>query len=63
MRNKTTAAVLAFFLGGVGGHKFYLGQNGMGVLYVLFCWTFIPAFIAWIEFILLLVMDLSLIHI
>jgi len=36
-------------LGGLGAHKFYLGQAGWGVLYLLFCWTFIPSFIAFIE--------------
>jgi hypothetical protein len=24
-KNKVSAALLAFFLGGIGGHKFYLG--------------------------------------
>lgn len=32
-RDKTVAAVLAFFLGGIGIHKFYLGQSGQGILY------------------------------
>jgi TM2 domain-containing membrane protein YozV len=40
------AAVLAVVLGGVGAHKFYLGQPGLGVLYLVFCWTFIPSIIA-----------------
>ncbi|RJX80311.1 NINE protein [Escherichia coli] len=44
-----TAALLAFFLGGLGAHKFYLGKVGQGFLY-LFCWTFIPAIVAFIEF-------------
>ena len=29
------AAVLAFFLGGLGVHKFYLGINKVGVIYLL----------------------------
>ncbi len=57
MKNKSTAIIWCFFLGGLGAHKFYLGQAGLGVLYILFCWTFIPAFIAFIEFIMLLVMS------
>lgn len=40
------AILLALFLGGIGAHKFYLGQSGLGVLYLLFCWTFIPSIIA-----------------
>jgi ribosomal protein L40E len=27
-KNKVSAALLAFFLGGIGGHKFYLGKWG-----------------------------------
>ena len=38
--------LLALFLGGLGIHKFYVGQPGLGVLYLLFCWTFIPSIIA-----------------
>ena len=30
MKDKTTAALLAFFLGGFGVHKFYLGEKGRG---------------------------------
>lgn len=56
-KTRVTAAVLAFFLGGLGAHKFYLGQVGLGVLYLLFFWTFIPALVAFIEFILFLCMS------
>ncbi len=56
-KNKIAAALFAFFLGGFGVHKFYLGKVGQGVLYLLLCWTLIPSFIAFIEFILLLVMS------
>lgn len=56
-RDKTTAAFLALFLGGVGGHKFYLGRPVQGVLYLFFCWTFIPSLVAGIEFFLLLLMN------
>jgi len=54
MKNKITAAILAFFLGGFGVHKFYLGRTGAGILYLVFCWTFIPAFFALLDFIILL---------
>lgn len=56
-RSKVGAALLAFFLGGFGVHKFYLGRWGWGMVYLLFFWTGLPAIAAFIEFILLLVMD------
>ena len=57
MKKRTTAAVLAFFVGGIGGHHWYLGNIGRGVVYLLFCWTLIPAFISFIEFVLFLISD------
>lgn len=56
-KSKIAAALLAFFLGAFGVHKFYLGQVGLGILYLVFFWTFIPAIIAFIEFIILLTMS------
>ncbi|APJ04633.1 TM2 domain-containing protein [Silvanigrella aquatica] len=56
-RNRLAAALFAFFLGGFGVHKFYLGSVMLGVLYLLFCWTFIPTVIAFIEGILYLIMS------
>lgn len=47
--DRTTAALLAIFLGGLGVHKFYMGDTGMGILYLVFCWTFIPAIVGLIE--------------
>lgn len=49
MKSKTTAALLALFLGGLGVHKFYLGKTGIGVIYLIFCWTYIPAIVGMIE--------------
>lgn len=45
-RNRLVAALVAFFLGGIGMQWFYLGNAKNGVLSFLFCWTFIPSFIA-----------------
>ena len=56
-KSRITAALLAFFLGGIGAHKFYLGSIGLGILYLLFFWTFIPAVVAFIEFIIYLTMS------
>jgi TM2 domain-containing membrane protein YozV len=57
MKSKFTTVILAFFLGGLGIHRFYLGQNKLGLLYLLFCWTFIPAFIALIDFFIFIFMS------
>ncbi|WRH65854.1 MAG: NINE protein [Planktothrix sp. GU0601_MAG3] len=57
MKNKFLAALLAFFLGALGIHKFYLGENFGGLLYLLFSWTFIPAILAFFDFLGLLLMS------
>lgn len=54
-KSKIVAGVLAILLGVFGVHKFYLGKNVQGVLYLLFCWTGIPALAGFIEGILYLV--------
>ncbi len=56
-KSRIAAALLAFFLGAFGIHKFYLGQIGWGIVYLVFFWTAIPALVALVEFILLLVMS------
>jgi len=53
-KSKVTAGVLAIILGGVGAHKFYLGHTGLGILFLCFFWTAIPALIGLIEGILYL---------
>ncbi|WP_240421094.1 TM2 domain-containing protein [Paenibacillus periandrae] len=54
MKSKTTAGILAILLGSLGVHKFYLGKIGLGIVYLLFCWTGIPGLIGLIEGILYL---------
>ena len=56
-RSRVTAALLAILLGHFGVHKFYLGKPGMGILYLLFCWTFIPTILGFIEGIVYLTMS------
>ena len=57
VKSKIVAALLAIFLGGLGFHKFYLGKVGMGILHLLFCWTYIPGIISFIHGIMLLMMS------
>ena len=49
IKSKLAAGLLGIFLGGIGVHKFYMGKIGMGILYILFCWTGIPALVGFIE--------------
>jgi TM2 domain-containing membrane protein YozV len=46
---RSTALLLTFFLGGLGAHRFYLGQPGLGILYAVFVWTLIPTLISLVE--------------
>lgn len=65
MKSKTTAGLLAIFLGEFGIHWFYLGKSGKGIAYLLlflvFCWTFfvplIVAIVTLIEGIVFLTMN------
>jgi TM2 domain-containing membrane protein YozV len=48
-RDEVVGVLLALFLGWLGVHHFYLGRVGLGVLYVCFSWTGIPAILGIIE--------------
>lgn len=48
-KDRVTAGVLGILLGGIGAHKFYLGETGLGILYLCFFWTAIPAIVGLIE--------------
>lgn len=48
-KNPTTAVLLALLVGGLGAHHFYMGNILIGVLYLLFVWTFIPLVLSLIE--------------
>ena len=41
--------IIAVIFGSIGLHKFYRGQYGRGILYIIFCWSFIPAFVGVLE--------------
>lgn len=47
--DRVTAAILAIVLGGLGAHKFYLGETTTGVVYLCFVWTLVPIFLGVIE--------------
>ena len=48
-KSRVAAGLLALFLGGLGVHKFYLEQSGKGLMYLFFCWTLVPAILAFID--------------
>jgi TM2 domain-containing membrane protein YozV len=56
-KERLTAGLFAILLGGLGVHKFYLGKTGLGILYLIFCWTFIPSIVGLIEGIMYLTMS------
>jgi len=49
MKSKVAAGILGIFLGGLGIHKFYMGKPGYGILYLFFCWTYLPVIAGLIE--------------
>lgn len=49
IKDKIILSLLAIFLGTVGAHKFYRGKTVQGVLYVMFCWSFLPALVGFCE--------------
>jgi TM2 domain-containing membrane protein YozV len=48
-RDELVGILLALFLGGLGIHHFYLRRTGLGILYLCFFWTGIPALLGFIE--------------
>ncbi len=52
-KSKLVAGLLAFFVGGIGIHNFYLGHTGKGILQLLLCFTGISSIWAFIEMIMI----------
>ena len=48
-KDEVVGVLLALFLGTFGAHHFYLRRPGLGILYILFCWTGIPTIISIVE--------------
>ncbi|MES2337505.1 MAG: TM2 domain-containing protein [Pseudomonadota bacterium] len=59
-RNKIVAALLAFFLGPLGVHRFYLGRTGSGIVMLILTCTIVGLLVtgiwAFVDFIRYLVM-------
>jgi TM2 domain-containing membrane protein YozV len=54
IKNKMVAALLAILFGGLGIQHFYLGNNGKGIISIIFCWTYIPSILGLVEGIIIL---------
>jgi TM2 domain-containing membrane protein YozV len=48
-KDELVGFLLALLLGTFGLHRFYLGETGWGIAYVVFCWTGIPTLLGFIE--------------
>lgn len=57
MKDKNLAGILALFLGTFGVHRFYLGQKGLGIAYLVFFMTGIPSLLGIIDALVFFSMD------
>lgn len=53
-KSPTAGLMWCLFLGGVGAHHFYMGRVGLGVVYLLLSWTFLPLIAACVEVFLMM---------
>ncbi|MCL1038431.1 NINE protein [Shewanella corallii] len=49
IKNQKLAAWYGLLLGGLGVHRFYLGQHLKGSLYLAFSWTLVPVALGWFD--------------
>ncbi len=55
MKSRIITIILALLVGGIGIHRFYLGQIKLGVIYLLLSWTLIPLVVSIIDCILFII--------
>jgi TM2 domain-containing membrane protein YozV len=48
-KDVVAGVLLSVLLGHFGAHRFYMGETGLGFIYLLFCWTGIPTILGFIE--------------
>jgi TM2 domain-containing membrane protein YozV len=48
-RDELIGVLLAVFLGCFGIHQFYIGRKGLGILYLCFSWTIVPALAGFVD--------------
>ena len=53
-KSKIAAGLLHLLIGGIGVGNFYMGNIGLGIVDILFCWTGIPAIVNFIRGIIIL---------
>jgi TM2 domain-containing membrane protein YozV len=57
IKDRYAAIIIAFGLGWIGMHKFYLGKWGWGLIYLLFSLSTLPLIISIVEGVLYLLMS------
>jgi TM2 domain-containing membrane protein YozV len=48
-KDEVVGVLLALLLGTFGAHQFYLRRPGLGIVYIVFCWTGIPTIVSFVE--------------
>lgn len=48
-KKKSAIYLLLLFFGGIGAHHYYMGNFVLGIIYTIFCWTFIPMILSFVE--------------
>ncbi len=62
MKSKIITITLALLLGGIGAHRFYLGEKEKGIVYILLCATLYSRFLGFVDALCFLVMSNNTFH-